>query len=141
MSPFRGSVSVDHAVKVGLRWINVPVFLIMIGGAAAGLWLIVRYGSFINSSSPLALLPPLACFVIPWSAAWLWWSFNIARWRLWALERVEDWPRLHAAAVDAKLIWAEVTPLERLFARTELWSDEQKRRLETLRAERGETSL
>ncbi|MCP4428649.1 MAG: hypothetical protein GY803_29535, partial [Chloroflexi bacterium] len=38
--------------------------------------------------------------------AWVWWSFNVPKWRLWALERVEDIPQLYKKAISYGIMWS-----------------------------------
>jgi len=71
-----------------------------------------------------------AAFAIFYVFAWLWWSWAMPRWLVWAVEHVSDWPQLRQRAIESKLIWAETTPMERLFARTAIWSADQRRRFE-----------
>jgi len=54
------------------------------------------------------------CFV----AAWLWWSVQVPKWRLWAYERVDDIPELKRRAIEAQLIWPDGS----IFSRTEIKS-------------------
>ncbi|HYD88615.1 MAG TPA: hypothetical protein VEA80_14165 [Vitreimonas sp.] len=133
------AITVEAAVKTGLRWVNTPVYVIMFGGWIGAIWLVGVFAPALSPASPATAAPYVAALVTPYVSAWLWWSLAIPRWRLWALERVEDWPRLRAAAIEAKLIWAETTPLQRRFAATEIWTKAQRLRLEQLRAARGET--
>ncbi len=72
----------------------------------------------------------IGVFAMFYLAAWLWWSWQMPPWLVWAVESVDDWPQLREKAIASKLIWAESTQLERLFARTAFWTAEQRQRFE-----------
>ena len=59
--------------------------------------------------------------------AWLWWSVNVPKWRIWALERTTDWPPLKMQGIRAGLIWDETTATGRFFRRTEIRSAKDQR--------------
>jgi hypothetical protein len=124
-------ISNARAVLVGTTWVNLPVILIMGGGYIGGRVLFAHYNRPLWPGVLAILL--LALFVATIMAGWLWWSFNIPKWRLWALERTEDWPSLERAAIWSGLIWNENSYLGRMFARTEIWSPAQRRREADLR--------
>ncbi|MFT6741779.1 MAG: ABC-type transport system involved in Fe-S cluster assembly fused permease/ATPase subunit, partial [Paraglaciecola sp.] len=43
-----------------------------------------------------------------WVAAWLWWSYRIVKWRIWAFESInkKDWSKLESKAVAQLLTWS-----------------------------------
>ena len=64
----------------------------------------------------------LFAFIIGIILSWLYWSFTIPKWRVWAYKNVpkNEWEDLMWAAVDAKLIW---TP-GHVFEETEMRDEE-----------------
>lgn len=64
----------------------------------------------------------------PITAAWLWWSFSVPKWRLWAMERTDDWEMLEREAISDGLIWDERTLWGWLFSKTEIWSAKDRQR-------------
>src|SRR5580692_6373089 len=86
----------SRLIWVGLAWVNFPVWAILIGGCATYL------GFFHFVCGPARNCPNNAWFVVavlifalvPFAAAWLWWSVRVPKWRIWALERTDDWPAL-----------------------------------------------
>jgi len=108
------TVSVDEAIKKGQLNVNVPVFIIQ-----CGLWLLcvilVKY-----TTAPVWLAAIIAILAIVF--AWLYWSFAITRWRLWAFENVDDVYELERVAVERKLIW----PPGHFFEKTEIRNAAQK---------------
>jgi hypothetical protein len=138
----KGRVSVAAAVLVGTAWVNIPVLSIMLGGYAGAFYAASKTNLSLPFAAPInaAISVSLFAFVAigPWLAAWLWWSFNIPKWRIWALERVDDWRGLEGRAIAAGLIWSEDTWFGRLCAATEIWSSRDRRRFAELkRAGRG----
>jgi hypothetical protein len=109
----KGTVSVDRAVTIGLLWVNGPVFLLMVG-PIVGFLAVDRAG----------LVPPqlqwrgICLFGAGWLLAWLWWSFTVPKWRLWAYARVLDIVELKRSAVKAGLTWPDGS----IFERTEIKS-------------------
>ena len=55
----------------------------------------------------LRMLIVLIVFIFGITLSWLYWSFAIPKWRVWAYKNVakKEWEDLMWAAVDAKLIW------------------------------------
>jgi len=110
------TLSIDEAISRGIRRVNVPVWgllcvpavLYVLGKGA----LERRLGA--NAFAIVILLAFLACF----TAAWLWWSVSLPKWRLWAYERVDDIPELKRRAVAAQLMWPDGS----IFSRTEIKS-------------------
>ena len=57
--------------------------------------------------------------------AWLWWSYFITKWRIWAFNQLEeeDWPKLKKLAIHQKLIWPDDIPFDQTEFRN---ADEQR---------------
>lgn len=119
----------SYIISVGTLWVNMPVFAIMFGGWSVPLVIVhfLQNGAYLSPF--LAMFLVVLWIVVPFSLAWLWWSLNIPRWRIWALQRTNDWSALEESAIAAGLIWSENSVLGRLFSRTEIWSG-QNRQLE-----------
>ena len=104
-------ISPAAAVARGQWMINGAVALTMWGPAVlvAAIGWAVGYplGGF--AIAGMIFFPSIA-------AAWLVWSIQVPRWRLWAYERVDDLAELKARAVAAQLIWPE----GHLFEKTEI---------------------
>lgn len=64
----------------------------------------------------------LASFLIGPMVAWVFWSFMITKWRIWAYSRVSDIQELKKQAVDGGLIWKDGS----FFERTEIRTSEQR---------------
>ena len=86
------------AVVVGTLVVNVPVMAIIVGV----LLLTTRFG--------LGVTPALFLSGI---AGWVWWSFWIPKWRLWAYRRVASTGALQRAALRSGLVWPKGSKLER----------------------------
>ena len=89
-----------------------------------------------NVGPAIAILLVVVLIVGPFLGAWLWWSFSVPKWRLWAMANTDDWPGLERAAVAAGLIWDENTPWGRFFSKTEIWSRVDRQKEVELRATR-----
>ena len=132
-------ISNGRAVWIGTLWVNIPVLAIMFGG-----WgLEYAIASFVTpymprTINPYVLIPLFGIWLVaPWVLAWTWWSFNVPKWRIWALERVDDWPSLESDAIEAGLIWNENSLFGRMCARTEIWSAADREREAELRRQKG----
>lgn len=133
------SVSNSRAIWIGTLWINIPVMAIMFGGWGLE-FVIVRFAApyMPQVISPYVLIPLLGIWIAaPWVLAWTWWSFNVPKWRIWALERVDDWPSLEQSAIGAGLIWNENSSFGRICARTEIWSAADREREADLLRQKG----
>jgi hypothetical protein len=51
-------------------------------------------------------------------AAWVWWSFQVPRWRIWALQHVDDIETLHQRAVQVGIEWSYGSVFERTEIKT-----------------------
>ncbi|MGH6882354.1 hypothetical protein [Hypericibacter sp.] len=68
------------------------------------------------------------CLFLAVALGWLWWSISVPRWRLWALERADDWPRVKWWAVATGIVWTDKTSWGRLMGRTEIKSADHAKR-------------
>ncbi len=83
-------VSIKAAIWRGQLTVNLPVILIIFAGLV----------------------------IVGLPLGWLYWSYAVPKWKLWAYARVDDVPALKRAAVRAGLIW----PDNHLFEKTEICS-------------------
>lgn len=111
------TVTVDEALSKGRKSINTPVLIIMFGLIALSVYLVTA----LHISGWFAAVGILFAFVI----AWLYWSFAITKWRLWAFENVRNVHELKNRAVKEKLIWPDGS----FWERTEIRSADEKQRL------------
>ncbi len=122
-------ISVTRAIIAGTLFVNGPVMALIL----SPLLLVDRAvaAHIITPDQKWMVVPAFLCGI---GLAWTWWSFTIARWRIWAFERVEDIPALKEAAVTAGLTWPEGSA----FSRTEIKSKAQAQKERSLdeRAER-----
>ncbi|MBK8564571.1 MAG: hypothetical protein IPN76_14860 [Saprospiraceae bacterium] len=104
-------VTVGAALRKGQLMVNLPVFAFIVIIPAAGL--------FFQSISAWVLLVGMIAGI---GFAWLWWSFFIVKWRLWAFKNVRNVHELKTRAIQKGLIW----PDDSFFNKTEIWNDEDK---------------
>lgn len=66
---------------------------------------------------PASLLAPVlfASFILGFLFSWIWWSYRIVKWRIWAFRQVRksEWPRLKKRAIKALLIWNDGSIFEK----------------------------
>ena len=122
----KGTASVRRAVTIGLLWVNGPVALLIFGPC---LWTLAA-----PDKSQLQRIG-LYAIGVGWLLAWLWWSFSVPKWRLWAYERVVNIAELKERAVIAGLTWPDGT----LFTRTEIKSRAHAQRERELEQEQEES--
>jgi len=103
-------MTIDNAVNRGLIFVNGPVILIMFGLSG---WLMY--------AAAIKIIPwyfiPLGILIGP-CVAWLFWSFAITKWRIWAFRKVENHSELKHSAVLAGLIWEDGSFFEKTEIRT-----------------------
>ncbi len=103
-------ISPSKAIARGQVMVNLPVFFIMM--AVMGLlWYLAT-----TDLIPFAFGP--ASFLIGPLVAWVFWSYRITAWRIWAYSRVTDIQELKKQAIDGGLIWKDGSFFERTEIRT-----------------------
>lgn len=110
------TVSVDDAIKKGQRIVNIPVIAIM--------YSLLGLGVIISTNNLLPAWAVSVVIVLAIGLAWLYWSFAITKWRLWAFENVRNVHELKKRAIAKKLIWPEGN----FFEKTEIRSSAQRKR-------------
>ncbi|NVK52198.1 MAG: hypothetical protein HWD85_04630 [Flavobacteriaceae bacterium] len=113
-------ITVDKAIKRGHLIVNLPVMLLMIGFPALFAYLF-----------SLNIIPNwgiVVGFLIGFLSAWLYWSYKITKWRLWAFENVRNVHELKKRAIQEGLIWKD----NKWYERTEIQSDSDKRKWKDL---------
>ena len=96
--------SVKEVIRRGHIVVNVPVLIIMFGIPFLFFYLL----SFFTPSA-YTVVAFLLSIVLGFILGWTWWSFSIAKWRMWSIEHThqDDWKELKNKAVKEKLIWPE----------------------------------
>lgn len=114
------TVTVDEAISKGHRMVNYPVMVIMFGTIGITLYL--------GSQKLIPVCGFLLGFILAFVFAWLWWSFMITKWRLWAFDNVRNVHELKKRAIQEKLIWSNNS----FFEKTEIRTVTDKDKLNTL---------
>jgi len=81
----------------GVAVVNGPVWVLLFGGMGAA----IAFGDGLGLTGWLGL----ASVAGPILPAWAWWSVALPRWRVWALEHVDDREALIDRAVASRLMW------------------------------------
>jgi hypothetical protein len=130
------TVTIDEAITRGARLVNLPVWAFLCAPAVIFVASRRTLPNLIGDKTfSIAII---VLFFLCFSAAWLWWSIHVPKWRLWAYERVEDIPELKRRAIAAQLIWPDGS----IFSRTEIKSAAhaaRERELELRAANRSAT--
>jgi hypothetical protein len=79
--------------------VSYPVMGIMFGIILLALYL----GSLNVFPAWTIAFPIVGCVLLPW----LYWSFMITKWRIWAFENVRNVHELKKKAIEGKLIWKD----------------------------------
>ena len=88
-------VSIDEAIRRGRTQVMFPSMICLFAPLGLLLW-----GTDDLPGWVWAVALPGAFL-----ASWLWWAVTIPRWRVWAIENVEDITELIFRAVSAQLMW------------------------------------
>jgi len=121
------SLSIEKAIQRGFFFVNLPVFLIIVSPLFIAT--IIPESWNLNPIIGLALIPSIIM-------AWIWWSWALPKWRLWAVKQVDDVELLFDKAIQAQLMW----PVGHFFQKTEINSPKQKRELRKVMLEKMDTS-
>ncbi|MFV0233558.1 hypothetical protein OBK30_10940 [Empedobacter falsenii] len=114
------TIGVDEAISKGHRMITYPVLAITIG--IFGITFYLGCQKFIPTwGFPVG-------FIFAMAVSWLWWSFMITKWRLWAFENVRNVHELKKRAIQEKLIWLDNS----IFEKTEIRTTKDVEKLNTL---------
>lgn len=108
-------ISVDEALSKGQRMLNIPVFIISFVFFTMGIVFLI-----------LKVWPIWVTFVsiiLGFILSWLWWSFMITKWRLWAFENVRNVHELKKRAIQNKLIWPDGSIYEKTEIRNKTETD------------------
>lgn len=115
-------IELNKVLNKGQFYINFPVMFVMFG--FIGLFYYLNKLELI--SKPIMMVG----FIISFILGWLIWSLFIAKWRIWAFEKIDE--RFHSIlkseAIKAKLIW----PDGHIFEKTEIRTKEQKVKIKTI---------
>lgn len=111
-----------NVLNKGQFFINFPMMLVMIGLMGLSFYL-----NKINIiSKPIMLIGLVVSFI----SGWLVWSLFIAKWRIFAFEKIDEKFHLNLKneAIKAKLIW----PDGHIFEKTEIRTEEQKAKIKAI---------
>ena len=112
-------LTVNKAILGGQLMINIPVIVIFIIGIGLSFYL----GSMLEKEWICAVgIIPTFIFM------WLWWSFSITIWRIWAFENCRNVHELKRRAINNKLIWPDGSKYEK----TEIRTARQKKKLDAI---------
>ena len=117
--------SIKEVLKQGHLSINAPLPFLFIIVLSLSIYL-----------SPLILpkayiaIGMLFGLLLGFVFAWLWWSYKIVKWRIWAFANTKktDWPRLKQKAISKKLIWEDGS----IFEKTEIRSQKESQRIKEI---------
>ncbi|MCR9166635.1 hypothetical protein [Phaeodactylibacter xiamenensis] len=114
--------SIDEVIRIGQIEVNGPVAIIMFGIPIIAILVapIIIPKEYVGISTVAGLF-------LGFILAWLWWSYRIVKWRIWAFENTEksDWQKLKERAINQKLIWNDGS----IFEKTEIRSREENQKI------------
>lgn len=114
------TVSVNAAIRKGHLMVTLPTLATLFGTMIITLYLVI-IGAIPDW---IAIFGFLLSFTLPW----LYWSYTITKWRLWAFESVRNVHDLQKRAIEEQLIWPAGSFLEK----TEIRNREERERLQVL---------
>lgn len=120
--------SINEVLKKGQINVNGPTTIILVIVPIISIFLSPKI--FPKEYAGMGIFVGLiAGFVL----AWLWWSYKIVKWRIWAFENTKktDWNRLKQKAVIQKLIWNDGS----IFEKTEIRTKEDIRKIKKINLE------
>lgn len=109
-------ISVDKAIKRGHLTIIIPVWFILLGTPC--------FAMYLFSEKLIPSWGIVISFLIGFLFAWLYWSYGITKWRIWAFESVRNVHELKKRAIQKDLIWKDNS----WFNKTEIKTDSDKRK-------------
>jgi hypothetical protein len=106
----KAKISVKEAIEKGKRFVNLPIPFIMMGV------MILGFCTNIFKTSPVWFAPLSILGGI--LLGWLYWSFAITKWRIWAFSNVKYICVLEREAIKNQLIWSRGSVFEKTEIRT-----------------------
>ena len=113
-------ISIEKAIWKGHKMITFPVMIIIVS--------VIGFGLFLEKKRLIPSWSNGVTLVSGISLGWLYWSFIITKWRIWAFERVENIEELKRQAIEGNLIWKDGS----IFEKTEIRTAKQKEILKQL---------
>lgn len=119
--------SISEVLKKGQKTVNLPATIIMI----TSLFLCIGLILIVPKNYLLWLM--IIGFTLSIVAGWLWWSFNIVKWRIWAFGNTKksDWYDLRERSIAQNLIWKEGS----VFEKTEIRNQKEQQQIDAIAAE------
>jgi len=102
------TISVDTALAKGHKMLTYPTLIIIFGTVGVAVYFSIK------EILPFWMIP--VAFGVGSVFSWIYWSFMVTKWRLWAFENVRNVHELKQRAIAEKLIWADDSP----FVKTEI---------------------
>ena len=112
-------ISLNKAIEKGLMHITIPQTIFFLIVHFAGLYLMI-----IKAPDRIVIIVTILGFVF----AWMYWSYMITKWRLWAFEVVRNVHTLQHEGERHKLIW----PRHHFFEKTEFRNSRQRKKWKSL---------
>lgn len=112
-------VKVNDAISKGIIMINYP---------SMGIFFITFFTSVYSFATQDSIFYPLLFLIASIILPWVYWSFTIVHWRVWAFSKVRNVHELKRKAISNKLIW----PDDSIFNRTEFRTKRQQQVLAKL---------
>lgn len=117
------TVTVEQAIKKGIRLINYPVWTIFIIAMLSPIYFTIK-----------EIIPVWAffiCFILAIFLPILYWAFMVTKWKLWAFENVRNVHELKKRAIQERIIREDNSFYEKLeirnFEEKEKWKTLQKK--------------
>lgn len=109
----------NSLINRGLLAVYGPVISFVITSTFITNWFTSTIFKFDISDFIVAIAFILSIFI-----SWIWWSYKIVKWKLWAFAKIEvdDRYTLYERAIQVGLIW----PRGSIFNKTEIWTEQDK---------------
>lgn len=121
-------LSINEVLKKGQFIVNVPAIAILVIVPVLSVFL-----SPIVFAREYIAIGICAGMILGFILAWLWWSYTIVKWRIWAFKSTKksDWNSLKERAIIQKLIWYDGS----IFEKTEIRSKEDHLKIQKINSE------
>lgn len=125
----RGTATVKEAIDKGRKMLIYPTIGLISVSFLFGLFL----AAYMKMEGWIYFVTTIAGFV----SAWIYWSYYVTRWRIWAFSNVRNVHELQRKAIENSLIWKEGS----WFEKTEIRTEEDKRQWEYLKRKFNEPDV
>lgn len=97
------NISVDAALKKGVRWINIPCYTLMFSFFLLFPAILLNFYKD-DSNNIFLIIGCISCIILAFVSPFIWYSLTVVKYKIWASKNVKDIHRFYNEAISKKII-------------------------------------